>query len=181
MTTLTLGPAEGSLTLHTGAEGRAAKAGHALTIAMTVWSAEVTFDGARPTGVSFRTALASMDVVKGEGGLKPLSDKDKRTVRDSALETLHAAEHPEITFSSSQVTDRAGGYTVEGQLCIGGSARPLIIEVGVVREGGRATVEAVVPVVQTEFGIKPYTGLMGGLRVRDRVDVRLTATVADPG
>ena len=179
--TLTLGPQDGTLTLHTGAEGRAAKMGHALTIAMTDWSAEVALEGGQPTAVSFRTRLASLDVVKGDGGLKPLSDKDKRTVKDSALETLDAAKHPEVTFTGRDVTARDGGYEIAGELVIAGVTRALSMQVVVSREAGRARVSAEVPVVQTEFGIKPYSGLMGGLKVRDRVDVRLEATAADPG
>jgi len=32
-----------------------------------------------------------------------------------------------------------------------------------------------VQVVQTSFGVKPYSGLMGGLKVKDAVEVRLSA------
>ncbi len=119
-------------------------------------------------------------MVKGEGGLKPLSDKDKRTVRDSALETLGADRHLDVSFSSSAVTAHEGGYTVTGELSIGGRVNTVDLELGVLRADGTATLTALVPVEQTAFGIKPYTGLMGGLRVRDRVDVRLEAVVADP-
>jgi len=180
MQTLTIGPAQGSLTLHTGVEGRAAKAGHALTILLTDWSATVTLDGPQPTALSLRTALASLEVVSGEGGLKPLSDKDKRTVKASALQTLSAADHPEVTFASRSITAREDGYDVEGEVVLAGVAAPLVVGLKVHRAGGTAIVEALVPMVQTQFGIKPYTGLMGGLRVRDRVEIRLSVTVGDP-
>ncbi len=180
MTSVTIGPEHGTLTLHTGVEGRAAKAGHALTISMTDWEAMATFDGAHPTTATLRSPLESLDVVKGEGGLKPLSDKDKRTVRDSALETLRAATYPDVTFTSTAITPTEAGYSVSGDLSIGGKSKLFTIEVKVTRTGGSATLEALVPVVQTEFGIKPYTGLMGGLKVRDRVDIALNVTVPDP-
>lgn len=180
MTTMQLGPADGSLTLHTGVEGRVAKAGHALTIALADWSATATFEGEHPSQVSLTTALASLEVVKGEGGLKPLSDKDKQTVKESALETLGAGRHPHVSFTSDTVTPTADGYAVTGQLSLAGTSRPVTVDILVTRAAGTATVEAVVPVVQTDFGVKPYTGLMGGLKVRDRVDVRVRATVATP-
>ena len=173
MSTLTIGPEHGTLTLRTGVEGRAAKAGHALTVAMTQWSATVDLAGEQPTAVTLRVPLTSFEVVAGEGGLKPLSDKDKRTIKDSALETLSADRHPEIVFTSRSVTATADGYRLEGDLEVAGSAQPTVVDVTVA--GGAAS--ATVPVVQTAHGVKPYTGLMGGLRVRDRVDVVLSATL----
>lgn len=180
MQTLTIGPEHGSLTLHTGVEGRAAKAGHALTLRLTDWSAAATLEGPELAGLTLRTALISLEVVSGEGGVKPLSDKDKRSIKASTLETLTADRHPEVSFTSSSVTARGDGYEAQGELVLAGVAAPLVVGLSVERSGGTARVEALVPVVQTQFGVKPYTGLMGGLRVRDRVDVRLSVTVPDP-
>lgn len=180
MQTLTIGPEHGSLTLHTGVEGRAAKAGHALTLLMADWSVTVTLEDRHPTGLTLRTALASLQVVSGEGGVKPLSDRDRATVKASALETLAAARHPEVTFTSSSVTATGDGYEVHGEFVLAGVTAPLVVSLSVQRSGKGASVEALVPIVQTQFGVKPYTGLMGGLRVRDRVDVRLSVTVPNP-
>ena len=44
-----------------------------------------------------------------------------------------------------------------------GATRPLTAEL--TPDGGRATV------VQSQWGIKPYRGLMGALKVRDDVEV----------
>lgn len=177
---MTIGPEHGSLTLHTGVEGRAAKAGHALTISMNEWSGTVTLDGAEPTAVSFRTPLSSLKVVSGEGGVKPLTDKDRRTIESSALDTLSANKHPEVTFESRSIRSRDGGYDIEGELKVAGSTATVTAALDVQHDGGTAKVETTVPIVQTALGIKPYTGLMGGLRVRDRVDVHLSVTVPEP-
>lgn len=111
MDTMTIGPEHGDLTLHTGVEGRAAKAGHNLTIRLADWSGTATFDGDEPSSLSFRTALSSLEVVSGEGGVKALSDKDKRTIKDSALESLSAKRHPEVTFESSKVSPAPAATT----------------------------------------------------------------------
>ncbi len=180
MDTMTIGPEHGDLTLHTGVEGRAAKAGHNLTIRLADWSGTATFDGDEPSSLSFRTALSSLEVVSGEGGVKALSDKDKRTIKDSALESLSAKRHPEVTFESSKVSPRSGGYDVDGELSIAGVSQSCTLDLNVQRSGGNATVEAAVPVVQTKFGVKPYSAMMGGLKVKDQVDVRLSLSVPDP-
>ena len=180
MTPLALGPEHGTLTLSTGVEGRAAKAGHSLTIALSSWTAEVGLEGQVPVSLAFRTPLASLEVTAGKGGLKPLSDKDRRTIKESALETLSAQEHPEVVFTSSAVAPEGTGYVVDGTLEVAGVARPARLTVEVVLDGGAATLSGRTDVVQTEHGVKPYSAMMGGLRVRDRVDVALTATVALP-
>lgn len=180
MDPMTIGPEHGDLTLHTGVEGRAAKAGHNLTIRMADWSGTASFDGDEPSSLSFRTALSSLEVVSGEGGVKALSDKDKRTIKDSALESLSAKRHPEITFESSKVSPRSGGYDVDGELSIAGVTQPCTLDLSVQRTGGNASVDASVPVLQTAFGVKPYSAMMGGLKVKDQVEVRLSLSVPDP-
>lgn len=180
MTTLTIGPEHGDLTLHTGVEGRAAKMGHNLIIRMADWSGTATFDGADPSALSFRTAVSSLEIVSGEGGVKSLTDKDRATIKDSALESLSASKHPEITFESTKVSARSDGYDVDGDLVVNGKASPCTVPLSVQRSGGNATVDAVVPIVQSKFGIKPYSAMMGGLKVKDQVDVKLSVTVPDP-
>ena len=180
MDTMEIGPEHGDLTLHTGVEGRAAKAGHNLTLRMSDWSGTATFDGDEPSTLSFRTAVSSLEVVSGEGGVKALSDKDTRQIKDSALESLSASRHPDITFESSKVSPRSGGYDVDGELSIAGVSQPCTLDLNVERSGGNASVEASVPVVQTTFGVKPYSAMMGGLKVKDQVEVRLSLSVPEP-
>ena len=180
MDSLTIGPATGTLTLHTGVEGKAAKMGHALTIGLSDWAAEVTLEQGAPTSVTLRAGLASFEVQRGEGGVKPLSDKDKRTIRDSALDSLSADKHPDVTFASTAVQPRDGGWSVDGQLTVAGVARPARIDVDLADAGDLVSLSALVPVVQTEHGVKPYSAMMGALKLRDRVDVRVAATVPRP-
>ena len=180
MDSLAIGPATGTLTLHTGVEGKAAKMGHALTIGLSDWAAEVTLEQGAPTSVTLRAGLASFEVQRGEGGVKPLSDKDKRTIRDSALNSLSADKHPDVTFASTAVQPRDGGWSIDGQLTVAGVPRPARIDVDLADAGDLVSLSALVPVVQTEHGVKPYSAMMGALKLRDRVDVRVAATVPRP-
>ena len=57
--------------------------------------------------------------------------------------------------------------------------------IGRVEQRNRDLVPGIVPnpsdqVVQTNFGVKPYSGLMGGLKVKDAVEVRLSAVFPEP-
>ncbi len=177
MDTVTIGPANGSLTLHTGVEGKAAKMGHQLTVALRDWEATATVDGTRPTSGRLRVALPSFEVVKGEGGLKPLSDKDRASIRDNALQTMKAGQHPEVVFTGDHVTDTPDGYAFQGELSIAGTSRTLTVAVTVTDAGATWQLAAQTSVVQSEYGVKPYSQMMGALRVSDRVELRFEAAV----
>lgn len=184
MELLTIGPAEGSLALHTDVEGRAAKMGHRLTIGVRDWSGRASLDDGVPTAVELRAAAGSLEVTDGQGGVKPLSAKDRDSIRENALSTMKAAEHPEIVFTSERVEPVSGGFTVAGRLSIAGVERPVSVEVRVSDEATTWLLVSAAAVVQSEFGLKPYSAMMGALRVRDLVDVRLKAAVpksAAPG
>lgn len=180
MTTHTIGPDSGTLTLHTGVEGRAARLGHALTLLVRDWEASVDLDAARPTQVRLRAALPSLRVVSGEGGVKPLSERDRATILGNALGALKADAHPAVLFVSRSVTPTEGGFDVEGDLTIAGVSRPLRLHVETVEAGPRLQLVAQASVLQTDHGVKPYSAMAGTLKLRDRVDVQLDASTLVP-
>ena len=165
-----LGPADGDLLLFTTAEGKAARLGHALTLRVKDWTAEVTFDGSTPKGTTVTAALTSLEVVTGKGGVKPLSGKDKRSILESAGKTLAVTKHPTLSFTSTGID---GAYVVQGTVELHGVTQPL--EVAVAVDG--AEVVATTTVRQSSFGISPYSQMMGALQVGDDVAVRLAVTV----
>ena len=83
-------------------------------------------------------------------------------------------------FTSTAVQPRDGGWSLDGQLTVAGVQRPARIDVDLAEAGDLLSLSALVPVVQTEHGVKPYSAMMGALKLRDRVDVRVAATVPRP-
>lgn len=112
--------------------------------------------------------MGSLVVREGTGGIKPLSDRDKREIVVTARKVLGADRHPEATFTATDFKPAAGGE-ISGTLTLAGRTRPITVRVS---ESGPGTYQATTSVVQTEFGIKPYSGFLGALRVRDAVDVQ---------
>ena len=147
-----VGPADATLTVKTYREGVAAKAGHDLIIVVTRWSAKVGDDGA----IELSADPRSLEVREGLHGAKPLWDRDRR-------EILKNIDQKVLGGSPIEFRGRAEGDTVTGELTMAGATRPVSAER--TPDGGRATL------VQSEWGIKPYRGLMGALRVRDDVEV----------
>jgi hypothetical protein len=147
-----LGPADGTLVVKTFREGVAAKAGHDLIIEVTRWSAKVGEEA-----IELSADPRSLEVREGLRGAKPLSDRDRREIGKTIDEKILGGRP--IEFRSTSIE----GGVVAGELTMAGETRPVTVQR--TPDGGRATL------TQTEWGIKPYRGLMGALKVRDDVEV----------
>ena len=178
--TYELGPANGRVLVKTGREGLAARAGHDLTLEITQWSATVSFPAAGSGATETLTAeldLSSLTVREGSGGAKPLSDKDRRDIEKQAGKILGRGQP--ARFNSTRVFQSAsavGGGAIEGTLLLNGVTRPLRLTVSN-PESGRYQGSA--PIKQTDFGITPYSGFFGALKLRDEVTVEFEITVKE--
>jgi hypothetical protein len=166
-----LGPDTGRIVLKTGRAGLAAMAGHDLTLEITSWSAQVEVPDEDAGGVTAATVTARLDlgslaVREGSGGAKPLTDSDRRDIKKTIGGILGDGE---ASFTSSRIVrSGASGGAIEGTLTIKGKSQPVRLQVTEPQPGkyrGSATIQ------QTAFGIKPYTGLFGALKLRDEVGV----------
>ncbi len=150
--------------------GLAAKVGHDLTLEFTAWRAEVDLPAGEPAGATVRTSvdLVSLVVREGVGGAKPLTDGDRREIEKTARGLLAPDRYPTATFESTRVVPRAGGGSIEGTLALHGRSAPLTLEVTEVA-AGRYRVTGTV--LQSAYGIKPYSAFLGALKLRDEVEI----------
>jgi polyisoprenoid-binding protein YceI len=181
--TYRLGPGDGDLLVQTSREGAASLLGHDLTLVATRWSATVTVDVrvVARSRVKATIHAGSLQVREASGGAIGLTDSQKAEVERNIREkVLHSDRHPRITFASTSVTGDARKASVTGNLTITGKTRPVTLNV---RVDGRSTsprIHGTASIAQTDFGIRPYTALLGALRVRDVVDIRVAVTPPSP-
>jgi polyisoprenoid-binding protein YceI len=170
-----LSASDGELLVHTDVAGRASKMGHRLTIAVQRWHATVQWADGAPASAHLRVDVDSLDVLRGEGGLTPLSGPEKILVRTNALRLLGAGRFPEILFDADGIAHSNDGYRLSGTLQIHGKARPHVIDLRTedLGDAWRLSTESVVR--QSDFGVKPYSLLMGSLKVADDVTVVFAA------
>ena len=157
--------------LKTGRVGVAARAGHDLTIEVTNWSVRIEVPAEDAGGVTAATISADLDlgslaVREGSGGVKPLTDSDRADIKKTISGILGDGT---ATFTSSRIIRiGATGGAVEGTLTLNGTSQPARLQVAEPAPGryrGTATI------LQSAFGLKPYVGFFGALKLKDEVTV----------
>lgn len=107
----------------------------------------------------------------GREDFAALSDRNKREIEGNIVsEVLHARRHPEIVFRSSAIAGEGDERRIDGTLSLHGRERPLRVTAR--RQAGRWTAE--VELHQPDFGIEPYSAMLGTLKVRPTVRVRVS-------
>ncbi|WP_433225403.1 YceI family protein [Microtetraspora malaysiensis] len=166
--TYTIGPESGRLLIKTTRAGLGAKAGHDLTLEPARWRGEAVVADPAGSSVTVEVDVASIEVKEGVGGIKPLSDSDRADiVRNLREKVLNAREHPTITFRSSRVDGTAEAFHVEGGLTISGATHTVTLDGRSVGDRVRGSTT----VVQSRWGIRPYSALFGALKLSDEVGV----------
>jgi hypothetical protein len=180
-----LGPDTGRVVIKTGRAGLAAKAGHDLTIEVTRWSGRVEVPAESDGGQSAATVsaeldLGSLEVREGTGGAVPLTDRDRREIKKQMGKILGSGT---ATFASSRIIPSgsllapggttppnppAAGGAIEGTVTLNGKSQPARLQL---TDSGSGRYRGSATLAQTGFGIKPYTGFFGALKLKDEVVV----------
>ena len=153
-------------------DGLLARLAHDLKLQVERFSIEVddtthvikaTFDPS-----SIQVVCAQLD---GRDDPSTLSKGDKKKIYDNVTkDVLRTRKHPEIRFDSTQVVSRGEGFAVEGTLQMYGKSRS--VETSVRPDGSRWVAEF--RLHQPDFGIKPFSAALGGLKVKPDVLVRVS-------
>ena len=87
---------------------------------------------------------------------------------------LDVSKFPMITFTSTTITpETAARYLVAGQLTIRGVTRAVQFPANVVMEGNVFRATATLTFMQSAFGYKPYSALLGAIRNKDAVRLHI--------
>lgn len=167
--TYALGPEVGSILVKTTRTGVGAKVGHDLTLEPTRWrgTTVVDADDLARSSVTAEVDVDSLEIKEASGGVKPLTDTDRADIKKNLRKALDAAQHPMITFRSTRLAGSPEAFTIDGDLTIAGSTQPVTVRGHVTDSRARGGTT----VVQSRWGIKPYSAFFGALKLRDEVEV----------
>jgi polyisoprenoid-binding protein YceI len=159
----------------TGREGAAAKAGHDLVIDVTAW--EATLDVGKDSGpirLELNADGGSLRVDEGIGGVQRLSDDDKAEIRQTIDADVLKGQAIEFRSTDVEASDDGRRLRVRGDLKMAGNSHPVELELSVSPED---QISGGVTLKQTDWGIKPYSALFGTLKVADKVEVLVEASL----
>ena len=106
-----------------------------------------------------------------------LSPSDFRKIEASMRDdVLHTNKHREVRFRSTHVTElgaASGRFEVRGELTLHGTTRPIV---AVVQQKDEAY-ETEVVLHQPDFGIEPFKAMLGTLKIKPDVRVRVRVPI----
>lgn len=105
-----------------------------------------------------------------------IPEGDKQGTRKNMLrpEVLDAENYPRVEVKSAKVDGSLPTAQVTARITIKQTTREVHVPVHVTVDGTRLTATGEFAIVQTEFGMKPFSVALGALEVKDRLDVRFS-------
>ena len=116
--------------------------------------------------ISAELDLGSLEIREGTGGAMPLTDRDRREIKKQISGILRGGT---ASFASTRVIPSgSSGGAIEGTVTLNGKTQPARLQL---TDSGSGRYRGSATLAQTGFGIKPYTGFFGALKLKDEVVV----------
>lgn len=160
---------DGDCFIYTYKEGLLSTVAHDLKIQVERFEIDIDPETMRVSAKFEATSLRVLCAMKDDTELQgSISAKDCAEIEVSIVkDVLHTKAHPLITFESSSVRPTVDGYDIVGILKLHGKEKS--IQAKAKSREGELVVEFVLN--QPDFGIKPYSALLGTLKVKSEVRV----------
>jgi polyisoprenoid-binding protein YceI len=181
--TLRIDPERTRLALQLFREGVGSALAHDHVVEATEVGGTVDYDPVRPDTsaivIEVRTASLRVDepAARRRLGVEgDLSESQRADVTKAmrAPDQLDVARYPTIRFVSTRVVaEGEGRLQVTGRLTLRGVTREVTFPATVALESGTLRGRATVTFLQSSFGYRPYTALLGAIRNRDEVTLHV--------
>jgi polyisoprenoid-binding protein YceI len=153
------------LVVKTGKAGLFGFAGHTHVIRARAVSGRLVYHPGKPT--SYLRLVVPTDSL--EVLTPPDTAEIRKVTKAMRTEVLHPDKHPQMTFAAESLGARGGRMEIPLAVTLEGVTRtvPVTADVTIGRDSIRA--QGSFSAKQTDFGIKPYSGGGGTVKVADRV------------
>ncbi|MGH4009225.1 MAG: YceI family protein [Pseudonocardiaceae bacterium] len=142
-------------------EGLLTSVGHDVTFQVTTLSLKVGDDDA----ITADFDASSLRVIT-----EAVSAADRKKIERNAEETLETQKYPTIGFRSTSVVRNGDRARIEGDLTLHGVTNPISAEARY--DGERWNAKIVLD--QRKFGIKPFSAMLGALKVKPEVEIDIS-------
>ena len=155
-------------------EGLLSAVAHDLELKVTTLELELDDDYSALTGHFDTQSIRVVDAIVDGRRSPKLSAKDKRKIESNVLSDVLLTRYgTSATFTSKSITAVDAGWEVHGTLTLAGRKKDLTIPV--FKDDGKVIGE--VTLHQPDFGIKPYSAMLGTLKIQPDVKVRISVTL----
>ncbi len=141
-------------------EGLLTSVGHDVTLRVTNLSLDVGADD----GITADFDPGSLRVTTD------ISESNRKDIEKNAVKILDPRKHSKIQFRSVSVVRDGDRARVEGDLTLNGVTNSISIEA---RDDG-ARWNATLVLDQRKYGIKPFSAMLGALKVKPEVEVTIS-------
>lgn len=141
-------------------EGVASSMGHIVDLQVK----ELSFDVGDDDSITAEFDVDSLEVVS-EGP----SASDREDIKRNAEKTLEVNKYRKIRFRSTSVQRDGDRARIEGELTVHGVTNPISVEA---RDDGQHW-SAEVTLDQRKYNIKPFSAMLGALKVKPEVQVKI--------
>lgn len=105
-----------------------------------------------------------------------IPDADKEGTRKNMLrkEVLDVENYSNVTVKSAAVAGSLQAAKISARIILKGVSQDVIVPTRIVMNGDRLTASGEFDILQTDFGMKPFSVALGALEVQDRLHVRFS-------
>ncbi len=141
-------------------EGMASSFGHDATLRVTSLSLDIGDDD----GITADFDPGSLRVTND------ISDSNRKDIERNAEKSLEVRKYPKIQFRSVSVVRNGNRARIEGDLTLHGVTNQISLDAH--DDGQQWNAEVVLD--QRKFGIKPFSAMLGALKIKPEVEVNIS-------
>lgn len=139
------------------------------------WETEATKINGNATLTVEQGKVKSIENVNVKIPVKSI-ESGKGTMDGKTYDALKADDNPEISFGLDQVEMTAPNkVTIKGDLNIAGVSRPVELQADYKVDGSSIAFQGKLPILMSDFKVKPPTALFGTLKTGDQVMIKYNA------
>lgn len=182
----TIDAARSELVIKTKKEGIGAMFAHNHVIAATELTGQIHYDpsdlSTASVSITVKTASllvddAAMRKRHGEPKPVPASDQKKIIEEMKAEGQLDTAKFATVAFASTSFArDPKGALSVTGKFSLHGITKTITLPVNVTADESNVTGDGVLRFKTSDYGITPYSGVLGTVRNSDEVELVMHLT-----
>ena len=171
-----------SIVIQVFKDGAAAALAHDHVVDVRDFSGSIVVDAADPASATVEVTAKTASFFNDESKLRKkfgldgeMSEKDRKSVEENmkSAEQLDIAAFPTVKFVSTSVGKDGARWKLNGKVTLHGVTREVSMPLEAKVDGNTVTGTATFRLKTSDYGIKPYSALLGAVKNKDEIVLHL--------